>query len=124
LRSNLGEDEDEDEDEEKQKTPTLALALEIMPPIPSVPANELLNSIVLDTIRNYPHLFQVSSSINILTFCDLLQSHPNQALVESVCNSLQHGFWPQAETAGLNLPETSGDVYLLQDPAHLRIAIT
>ncbi|KAF9457517.1 hypothetical protein BDZ94DRAFT_1132023, partial [Collybia nuda] len=111
-----------DEDNASVKPPTLAHASEIMPPLSPVPTNELLNHKALNTIHNHPHLFTVSSSIDIPAFRNLLISHPNQPLVDSVCNGLQYGFWPWAETSGLNLPTTFGNVYPLRDEGQKKIA--
>jgi hypothetical protein len=69
--------EDEDEEEKNPEPLTLALASEIMPPLPSVPLNELHNAPALNTIQTQPHLFCVSSSINIPVFHHFLKEHPN-----------------------------------------------
>jgi hypothetical protein len=67
-------------------------------PVPRVPEQEYLNSAALETITSHPELFSVDCSINVERFRTLLADHPNQNLVESVCYSLQNGFWPYADT--------------------------
>lgn len=104
----------EDEDEMTTRPLTLIQASEIMPPLTPVPSNEQLNNLALNTIENHPELFHVSTSVNIQAFREFLQGHPHQPLVESVCNGLQQGFWPRAQTLGQDLPMTHGDVYPLR----------
>lgn len=115
----------EDEGEAGSRPLTLARASEFMPPLSPVPTNKLSNTAALNTIRNYPHLFNVSTSVNIPAFRHFLRNHPNRKLVESVCLGLEQGFWPRAETARWNLPSdpsTLKEVYELKDDAHVEIA--
>ncbi|KAF5376292.1 hypothetical protein D9615_008534 [Tricholomella constricta] len=115
--------EDADKEERDATRCTLAFASTIMPPLSPVPDNELSNLTACTTIYNYPHLFRVSSPINVSVFRDLLRTHPNQPLVDSVCNGFSFGFWPRAITAGVVLPTTFGDVYPLRNPGHVATAI-
>ncbi|KAF5379704.1 hypothetical protein D9615_005677 [Tricholomella constricta] len=107
--------EDTDKEEQDVVEYTLAFASTIMPPLSPVPINEFSNITACTTICNYPHLFRVSTPINISVFRDLLCTHPNQPFVDSVCSGLNLGFWPRAVTIGVNLPETYGDVYPLRN---------
>ncbi|KAF5377223.1 hypothetical protein D9615_006397 [Tricholomella constricta] len=116
-------DEDLDEEEKHHTRCTLALASTIMPPLSPVPNNELSNLTACTTIFNYPHLFHVSTPIDVPTFRRLLRTHPNQPLVDSICEGLNSGFWPRAVTAGVTLPKTFGDVYPLRSPEHVATAI-
>lgn len=49
------------------------------------------------TIDENPHLFEITTPIKVDVFRALLRNHPNQPLVESVCDGLTNGFWPLAE---------------------------
>ena len=67
-------------------------------PLPSVPLSKLQNTVALDTINNHSNLFKIVTPINVDHFKALLNSHPNQPFVKSVCRGLQEGFWPWADT--------------------------
>ena len=67
-------------------------------PLPSPPDAEFNNLEALSTIQTYPHLFRITTPINVDRFQSLLSSHPNQPLVLSVCRGLREGFWPFANT--------------------------
>jgi hypothetical protein len=75
-------------------------------PLPSVPASELANPIVTKTINENPHLFDIVTPIFIDKFEELLESHPNQAFVKSVCRGFKEGFWPWADTHFGEYPDT------------------
>ena len=66
-------------------------------PVPGVPPREFENLKALRTIQVNPHLFQVNCSLNIACFQELLVNHPNQALVDSICQSLHESYWPYAD---------------------------
>ena len=66
-------------------------------PVPGVPLKEFENHEAIQMIKMNPELFQVNCSLNIDQFCELLVDHPNQALVDSVCQSLHEGYWPYAD---------------------------
>jgi len=57
-------------------------------PLPSIPASELANPIATKTINENPHLFDTMTLIFVDRFEELLQSHPNQQFVNSVCRGL------------------------------------
>ena len=67
-------------------------------PVPGVPLKEFENLEAIQTIEMNPDLFQVNCSLNIDRFRELLVNHPNQALIDSVCQSLHEGYWPYADT--------------------------
>ncbi|CCM06786.1 uncharacterized protein FIBRA_09085 [Fibroporia radiculosa] len=69
-----------------------------LPPIPEVPEEEKSDFQVTTTLDLYSHLFTVITPINVDRFESLLESHPNQPFVKSVCHALREGFWPWANT--------------------------
>ncbi|TEB27632.1 hypothetical protein FA13DRAFT_1601965, partial [Coprinellus micaceus] len=75
-------------------------------PLPRPPDDELANPIVNQTIHDNPHLFNVSTPINIDLFEELLATHPNQPFVRSVVVGLREGFWPCADTCQDDYPTT------------------
>jgi hypothetical protein len=75
-------------------------------PLPHPPDDELADPIVNQTIRDNPHLFNVSTPINIDLFEQLLTTHPNQPFVRSVVTGLREGFWPCADTCRDDYPTT------------------
>src|SRR5882724_1409606 len=82
-----------------------AMATETALPFPSVPLSELHNKTALHTIASRPDLFKIVTTINVDTLNKLLTSHPNRALVNSVCLSLRYGMWPFANVDP-SAPET------------------
>ncbi|KIK90713.1 hypothetical protein PAXRUDRAFT_48304, partial [Paxillus rubicundulus Ve08.2h10] len=66
--------------------------------LPALPTKEFLNVDALNTIHTHPHLFVVSTPIDVDRFQSLLSGHPNQPFVQSVCHGLHEGFWPFADT--------------------------
>jgi len=75
-------------------------------PLPSIPISELNNEITTKTINDNPSLFQIITPINIDKFELLLETHPNQRFVKSVCKGLREGFWPWADTLLDGYPTT------------------
>ena len=75
-------------------------------PLPSIPTSKLANPIVTKTIKENPQLFDIVTPIFIDHFEQLLQSHPNQPFVKSVCRGLREGFWPWADTHFGEYPDT------------------
>lgn len=77
-----------------------ALWTETAEPLPRPPPSEFNNVTAMSTIANYPHLFRVSTPINVDHFETLLSlsGHPNLPFVRSVCQGLREGFWPWADT--------------------------
>ena len=53
-------------------------------PLLSPPDAEFDNLEALSTIQTYPHLFRITTPINVDRFQSLLSSHPNQSFVLSV----------------------------------------
>ncbi|KAF9020514.1 hypothetical protein BDZ89DRAFT_958231 [Hymenopellis radicata] len=79
---------------------------EIDAPLPH-PALHEYKPTVMRTIHDNPHLFNVSTPVNIDRLASLLTIHPNQPFVKSVLRSLHIGFWPWADTNPTNdYPET------------------
>jgi hypothetical protein len=77
----------------------LAAYTETASPVPDVPAYELRNAEVGNTIRDHPHLFAVVTPVNVQALRVVAARHPNQALVESLCIGFEKGFWPYADTS-------------------------
>ncbi|KAJ6468717.1 hypothetical protein DFH09DRAFT_955414 [Mycena vulgaris] len=84
-----------------ERSPTsshTARCTEIDSPLPRPPAYEFQNQTALETIRNNPHLFRVSTEIRTDRLRPLLYRHPNPAFVQSVIATLEEGAWPFANT--------------------------
>ncbi|KZT27374.1 hypothetical protein NEOLEDRAFT_1047065, partial [Neolentinus lepideus HHB14362 ss-1] len=90
-------------------------------PVPDVPLQERSNLTALRTIAKHPELFKIVTPINVDRFEELLQTHPNRPLVNSVCKGLREGFWPYADTSEDTRPETwdGSSERELKDPAHM-----
>ncbi|KIK05904.1 hypothetical protein K443DRAFT_51347, partial [Laccaria amethystina LaAM-08-1] len=86
--------------------PSSADWTEAASPLPPVPTSELANPIVTKTIKENPHLFDIVTPIFVDRFENLLESHPNQPFVKSVCRGLREGFWPWADTHFGEYPDT------------------
>jgi hypothetical protein len=67
-------------------------------PIPRPDPSEFSNLAAMKTIQENPHLFKLVTPINVDRFEQLLEGHPNQPFVKSVCTGLREGFWPWANT--------------------------
>lgn len=67
--------------------------------MPRPPLAELRNPIANQTLQDRPELFAVETPINTEQLEELLRTHPNRPLVESVLTGLREGFWPWAETS-------------------------
>lgn len=52
----------------------------------------------MKTIKDNPALFKIVTLINVDLFEQMLQNHPNQPFIDSVCQGLCEGFWPWANT--------------------------
>src|SRR5271168_3780726 len=76
----------------------LPLTAQFDAPLPRPSQEEFDNVDALTTIRNNPDLFKIVTPINVDSFQRLLESHPNQPFVRSVCVALREGFWPWAHT--------------------------
>ncbi|KIK61190.1 hypothetical protein GYMLUDRAFT_166759, partial [Collybiopsis luxurians FD-317 M1] len=66
-------------------------------PLPR-PAEEEFGSVAWQTVKQFPHLFRVSTPINIERLRSFLDDHPNPLFVSSVLTALKEGFWPWANT--------------------------
>ncbi|KZP33131.1 hypothetical protein FIBSPDRAFT_715707, partial [Athelia psychrophila] len=110
-----------DDDDAESVPVTLAVATESMDPLPSPPLSELQNKIALDTIKSYPHLFQIITPIRIQPLDLVLRTHPNRGLVASVLQSFRTGFWPWVNfNKGPNFPSTLDNSHRpLKEPAHV-----
>jgi hypothetical protein len=96
-----------------------AQASETAPPVPCIPEYELNNTAAATTIHEHPELFQIVTPINVDRIQHLLRSHPNQALVLSVCKGFREGFWPWADTSKPNYPITWDNAHRpISDPIH------
>lgn len=58
------------------------------------PPHIMNDPVIRNVIDSHPELFAVSCPINAPLFRAMLLHHPNQLLVNSVCEGLIHGFWP------------------------------
>ena len=99
LRYNIWEDGN-------QFSPSSADWTETASPLPPIPSSELANPVATKTIRENPHLFDIVTPIFVDRFEKLLESHPNQPIVKSVCCGLQEGFLPWANTHFGEYPNT------------------
>ena len=75
-------------------------------PLPRPPFEEFSNREAIKTIHDNRHLFKIVTPINVKRFEELLETHPNQPFVQSVCVSLREGFWPWANTHKEEYPVT------------------
>jgi hypothetical protein len=100
---------------------TTAFITEKSPLVPKPPLNELMDIQKLNIIKNHPHLFHITTPIHINRFRNLLAAHPNRPLIDSVCEGLEHGFWPWAVTHESNAPPIVDNARLqkVRDPIHL-----
>jgi hypothetical protein len=100
---------------------TTASVTETIPPVPEPPWNELMNVQKRETIERKPHLFRITTPVHINRLRNLLVTHPNRPLVESIIKGLKSGFWPWAETHGSDEPSIVDNARLqkITDPVHL-----
>ncbi|KAJ3759471.1 hypothetical protein EV360DRAFT_41808, partial [Lentinula raphanica] len=75
----------------------MAAYTEVDEPLPRPPPEEYNGQAWL-TIKDNPHLFNVSTPINADRLESLLKGHPNGAFVASVVTALKEGFWLWANT--------------------------
>jgi hypothetical protein len=66
-------------------------------PLPRPSSEQLMHPVMRATIMAHPELFTIITPIKIEVFEHLLQDHPNQPFVKSVCDGLRYGFWPWAD---------------------------
>jgi hypothetical protein len=99
---------------------SLAMTSIHTPPVPAPPQAEVFNPVAQSTIRSHPHLFQITTPVNVDVFCALLREHPNQPLVSSVQDGLVHGFWPWASMVDSGRPDIVDNLKReIKDPTHL-----
>ncbi|KAF8994070.1 hypothetical protein BDZ89DRAFT_1150279 [Hymenopellis radicata] len=61
----------------------------------------------MKTIHDYPHLFHISTPVNIDRLASMVSIHPNRVFVVSVLRTLRIGLWPSADTDPTgDFPET------------------
>ncbi|KAL7278881.1 hypothetical protein ACG7TL_006712 [Trametes sanguinea] len=84
----------------------LATLSETMNALPSPPVLDPEHDSARETIQAHPHLFRVVTPLKVDVFERLLQSHPNQPPVVSVCQGFREGFWPFADSTLSEFPET------------------
>ncbi|GAA6044790.1 hypothetical protein JCM8097_006449 [Rhodosporidiobolus ruineniae] len=53
-----------------------------------------MRPVIAGTIAAVPHLFSVSSPFRLGPLRELLKSHPNRPLVDSILHGFEYGFWP------------------------------
>jgi hypothetical protein len=108
-------------DDESQSR-SMALFNEVASPIPGPPRNELSDKEKWNVIRSHPHLFHIMTPIRVDHLHELLITHPNRDLVESVCRGLRIGFWPWATTLNLNAPSIVNNALhqQIRNPEHLQ----
>jgi hypothetical protein len=101
---------------------TTALTSETAPPLPDPPINEMLSAEKWNAIQSRPHLFRITTPIHIDRLRDLLATHPNRPLVESMYKGLKVGFWPWATTVDSGAPSIVDNARLqkVKDPTHLQ----
>ncbi|KAF8814652.1 hypothetical protein BYT27DRAFT_7081565 [Phlegmacium glaucopus] len=73
-------------------------------PVPKPPPNEIHNKVAWRTIRDYSHLFQITTPVKVECLHALSVTHPNRPFVNSICEGLVDGFWPWAVTYASDTP--------------------
>jgi hypothetical protein len=99
-----------------------ALFSEVASPIPGPPRNELSDKEKWNVIKSHPHLFHITTPIRVDHLHELLITHPNRDLVESVCRGLRIGFWPWVTTLNSNAPSIVNNAFhqQIRNPEHLQ----
>jgi hypothetical protein len=82
--------------DESSFSPTAKSSLYATPLPP--PGERDFTDTALSSLNSCPDLFMVVTPVNIKTFSELLQDHPNRPFVESILRGLREGFWPCADT--------------------------
>ncbi len=78
-------------------------------PVPRPPVKEFENAEALKTIKEHPHLFKITTPIEVDVLKKYLETHPNPEFVDSVLTTLKEGFWPWADTQHEGVFPTSWD---------------
>jgi len=81
---------------------TMALVTEMVPPVPEPPQNEHLDIVKWRLINSQSQLFHITTPVNVNLLHELLMTHPNWPLIDSICKGLKNGFWPWAVTHELS----------------------
>lgn len=63
-------------------------------PLPSVPHHVKIDPALNRLINTNPHLFKISTPINVDFFATFVRHHPRPLYVKSVIDGLRSGFWP------------------------------
>jgi len=71
---------------------TMALVTETVPPVPEPPQNERLDIVKWRIINSQSHLFHITTPVNVNRLHELLMTHPNWPLIDSICKGLKNGF--------------------------------
>ena len=64
------------------------------PPLPRPPESVLRDPVLNATISANPHLFLISTPIDVQRYASFTACHPNRPLVNSILVGLTEGFWP------------------------------
>jgi hypothetical protein len=104
-------------DPDNEQTDTTAEWTEHAKPLPRPSPEQLMHPITRQTISDNPDLFQIVTPVKVDVFEDLLQDHPNQPFVKSVCDGLRYGFWPWADIWKPDYPESLDLSQHQHDPA-------
>lgn len=85
------------QDDKEEITSPSARASETAPPLPRPPVDSSPKYMAAEqTIRDHPELFAIVTPIKADRLEELLVTHPNRPLVESVVVGFREGFWPFA----------------------------
>ena len=77
-----------------------------------MPVSDYKHDLVMQTIKNYSHLFKIVTPIWAHVLSSFLSSHPNQASVKSIVLGFETGFWPSADADKLQaLPKGMDNHY-------------
>lgn len=74
-------------------------ATEYATPLPSVPVSEFSHSSITRLVTEYSSFFKIVTPVRVEVLQEILKSHPNRPLVDSVCSGFKIGFWPYADTS-------------------------
>ena len=89
--------------------------------VPCVPTKEFSNKALAETIQTNPHLFKLNCKINVDHLVQLLQHHPNQPFVLSMCCSLCKG--SGHEQTPKSSPTPKPGIFLIIPPS-IKIILT
>ena len=75
------------------------------------------------TIMSHPHLFKIVTPVKVDRLEQLLTTHPNQPLIQSVCLGFWEGFWPFTLFA-IDSPDTWDNSAHVLEGANLDLALS